>query len=207
MNKPRFSMRYTALVNRAAAIAKREGGDLIERRHLLTALCAMAPKLLNRLVGRDQLYFVGELPLEDVSSSLEPCKMAFSRESYRVLSLYGGVLGKIVESTDATLIDLHHVGAALLMDEASDSPVLELLGANGISINKTAVMDALKRIGRSGLRKGKQRQIYRAVADIRKRMQAGVVGQDAAISTICDSLLGNWLLLQKIAPRRSSLLL
>ena len=92
------------------------------------------------------------------------------------------------------MIDLHHVGAALLMDEASDSPVLELLGANGISINKTAVMDALKRIGRSGLRKGKQRQIYRAVADIRKRMQAGVVGQDAAISTICDSLLGNWLL-------------
>ena len=194
MNKPRFSMRYTALLNRAAAIAKHEAADLIERRHLLTALYVMAPKLLNRLVGRDQLYFVGELPLEEVSSRPEPCKMAFSREAYRVLSLYGGVLGKIVESIDATLIDLHHVGAALLMDETPDSPVLELLGANGISINKTAVMNALKRIGRNGLKKGKQRQVYRAVANIRKRMQDGVVGQDAAISTICDCLLGKWLL-------------
>ena len=194
MNKPRFSMRYTALLNRAAAIAKQEGDDLIERRHLLTALYAMAPKLLNRLVGRDQLYFVGELPLEDVSNGFEPCKMAFSRESYRVLSLYGGVLGKIVESTDATVIDLHHVGAALLIDDAPDNPVQELLGTNGISINKTAVMDALTRICRNGLKKGQQRQVYRAVANIRKRMQNGVVGQDAAISTICDSLLSNWLL-------------
>ncbi len=194
MNKPRFSMRYTALLNRAVAIAKQEGDDLIERRHLLTALYVMAPKLLNRLVGRDQLYFVGELPLEDVSNGFEPCKMAFSRESYRVLSLYGGVLGKIVDSTDATVIDLHHVGAALLIDDAPDNPVQELLGTNGISINKTAVMDALTRICRNGLKKGKQRQVYRAVANIRKRMQNGVVGQDAAISTICDSLLSNWLL-------------
>ena len=134
MNRPRFSIRYTALLNRAAAIARHEGGDLIERRHLLTALCAMAPRLLNRLVGRDQLFFVGEFPLEEVGGSLEPCKMAFSRESYRVLSLYGGVLGKIVEATDATLVDLHHVGAALLVDDDPDSPVHELLGANGISV-------------------------------------------------------------------------
>ncbi len=194
MNRPRFSMRYTALLNRAAAIARHEGGDLIERRHLLTALCAMAPRLLNRLVGRDQLFFVGEFPLEEVGGSLEPCKMAFSRESYRVLSLYGGVLGKIVEATDATLVDLHHVGAALLVDDDPDSPIRELLGANGISVNRTAVMDTLRRIGRNGLKKGWQRQVYRAVANIHQRMQDGVVGQEAAISTICDSLLGNWLL-------------
>ena len=56
MNKPKFSVRYTALVNRAAAVAKHEGDSLIERRHLLAALCAMSPKLLNRLLGRNQLY-------------------------------------------------------------------------------------------------------------------------------------------------------
>lgn len=32
MNKPKFLVRYTALVNRAAAVAKHEGGIWIERR-------------------------------------------------------------------------------------------------------------------------------------------------------------------------------
>ncbi len=193
MNKPKFSVRYTALVNRAAAVAKHEGDSLIERRHLLAALCAMSPKLLNRLLGRNQLFFVGELPFQDVSS-LEPCKMAFSREAYRVLSIYGGVLGKVVEATDANLIDIHHVGAALLIDDCPDSPVHELLSANGLSINNAKVMESVKRIGRSSVRKRRERDVYRAVANIRKQMLDGVVGQDVATSRICDSLLGNWLL-------------
>lgn len=193
MNKPKFSVRYTALVNRAAAVAKHEGDSLIERRHLLAALCAMSPKLLNRLLGRNQLFFVGELPFQDVSS-LEPCKMAFSREAYRVLSIYGGVLGKVVEATDANLIDIHHVGAALLIDDCPDSPVHELLSANGLSINNAKVMESVKRIGRNSVRRRRERDVYRAVANIRKQMLDGIVGQDMATSRICDSLLGNWLL-------------
>lgn len=193
MNKPKFSVRYTALMNRAAGVAKHEGGSLIERRHLLAALCAMSPKLLNRLLGCNQLFFVGELPFQDVSS-LEPCKMAFSREAYRVLSIYGGELGKVVEATDANLIDIHHVGAALLIDDFPDSAVRELLSANGLSVNNAKVMESVKRIGRSGARKRREREIYRAVANIRKQMLAGVVGQDVATTRICDSLLCNWLL-------------
>ena len=193
MNKPKFSVRYTALMNRAAAVAKHEGGALIERRHLLAALCAMSPKLLNRLLGRNQLFFVGELPFQDVSG-LEPCKMAFSREAYRVLSLYGGVLGKVVEATETTLIDIHHVGAALLIDDCPDSPVHELLSANGISVNNDKVMERVKRIGRDGVKKRREREVYRTVANIRKRMLDEVVGQDVAISRICDSLLANRLL-------------
>ena len=193
MNKPKFSVRYTALMNRAAGVAKHEGGSLIERRHLLAALCAMSPKLLNRLLECNQLFFVGELPFQDVSS-LEPCKMGFSREAYRVLSIYGGLLGQVIEATDAYLIDIHHVGAALLIDDSPDSPVRELLSANGLSVNNAKVMESVKRIGRSGARKRREREIYRAVANIRKQMLAGVVGQDVATSRICDSLLYNWLL-------------
>jgi len=36
MNRPTFSMRYAALLNRAAVIARHEGGDLIERRRIQT---------------------------------------------------------------------------------------------------------------------------------------------------------------------------
>lgn len=193
MNKTKFSTKYTALINRAAAIAKKEGGAQIERRHLLAALCAMAPKLLNRLVGRNQLYFVGELPFQDVSS-LEPCKIAFSSAAYRVLSIYGGVLGKVVEATDANLIDIHHVGAALLIDDSADSPVQEWLNANGLSLNKAEVIERVKRLGRKGAKKRSEREIYRAVANIRMQMLDGIVGQEHAVSKVCDSLLGNWLL-------------
>ncbi len=193
MNKPKFSIRYTVLINRAAAIAKHEGSAMIERRHLMAALCEMAPKLLNRLLGRNQLFFVSELPSQG-ESNLDPCKMAFSRETYRVLSLYGGVLGKVVEATDATLIDIHHVGAALLIDDCPDSPVHELLSANGLSVNNVEVMERVKRIGRGGVKKRREREVYRAVANIRKRMLDEVVGQDVAISRICDSLLANKLL-------------
>ena len=196
MNKTKFSTKYTALINRAAAIAKKEGGAQIERRHLLAALCAMAPKHLNRLVGRNQLYFVGELPFQDVSS-LEPCKIAFSSAAYRVLSLYGGVLGKVVEATDANLIDIYHVGAALLIDDSADSPVQEWLNANGLSLNKAEVIERVKRLGRKGAKKRSEREIYRAVANIRMQMLDGIVGQEHAVSKVCDSLLGNWLLPQE----------
>lgn len=36
MNRPRFSMRHAALLNRAAAIARHEGDDLTERRRIQT---------------------------------------------------------------------------------------------------------------------------------------------------------------------------
>ena len=193
MNKPKFSMRYNVLINRAAAIAKHEGGALIERRHLMAALCGMAPKLFNRLLGRKQLLFVGELPINDIGG-LDAFKMAFSREAYRVLSMFGGILGKVIEETDATMVDIQHVAAALLLDDCPDSPVYELLSVNGISVNKATVMEALKRIGGNGIKRRKERQVYRTVANIRKRLTDGVVGQGAAISKICDSLLGNWLL-------------
>ena len=193
MNKTKFSTKYTALISRAAAIAKMEGGAQIERRHLLAALCAMSPKLLNRLLGCNQLYFVGELPFQDVSS-LEPCKMAFSREAYRVLSLYGGVLGRVVEATDANLIDIHHVGAALLIDDSPDSPVSELLAVNGITVDKAAVFEALRRMSGKGAKRRREREVYRAVGNIRKQMTDEVVGQEQAVDKVCDSMLANWLL-------------
>ena len=195
MKKPKFTARYTALIKRASAIAKHEGESMIERRHLLTALYGMAPKLFNRLLGRkQQLMFVGESPLNEVDV-LEPCSMAFSSEAYRVLSLFGGWLGKVVEETDAQVIDLPHVATALILDDSSDSPVREWLCANGLVVDKASVMDSLKRITSNGKR-DTERQTYRAVANIRKRMLAGVVGQEAAISKICDALLWNWLVPQ-----------
>ena len=192
MKKPQFTTRYTTLINRASAIAKHEGEAMIERRHLMAALCGMAPKLLNRLLGCKHLMFVGELTLGDAGVE-EPCVMAFSSEAYRVLSLFGGWLGKVVEETDTQEIDLPHVATALILDDSSDSPVRELLSANGLCVDKAAVMNALKRIMRNGSKRDKDRQVYRAVTNIRKRMLADVVGQEVAISKICDSLLGNWL--------------
>ena len=191
MKKPKFTARYTALINRASAIAKHEGGTMIERRHLMVALQGMAPKLFNRLLGCKQLMFVGEVPFNDVGV-VEPCSIAFSSEAYRVLSLFGGWLGKVVEETDTQVIDLPHLAGALILDDSIDNPVRELLCANGHVVDKASVMDSLKRITSNGKR-DTERQTYRAVADIRKRMLADVVGQEAAISKICDSLLGNWL--------------
>lgn len=192
MNKPKFSKKYTAMINRAVAIARHDGAALIERRHLITAICGMAPKLFSRLLGCKQLMFVGELPLNAVVN-LEPCKIPFSRESYRVLSVFGGCLGKVMDEIEASEVELQHVAAALILDDCPDSPVHELLSVNGISVNKAIVMEALKRIGRNGIKRRKERQVYRTVASIRKRLMDGVVGQGAAISKICDSLLGNWL--------------
>lgn len=195
MKNPKFTARYTAMINRASAIARHEGKAMIERRHLMEALYGMAPKLLNRLLGRKQLMFVGEHPLDEVGA-VEPCAMSFSSEAYRVLSLFGGWLGKVAEETDTQIIDLSHVAAALILDDNSDSPIRELLSANGLSVDKVAVMNALKRIVRSGSKKDTDRQIYRSVANIRKRSLTDVVGQEMAISKICDSLLGNWLVPQ-----------
>lgn len=192
MNKPKFTTRYTALIKKAAAIAKYEGKSIIERHHLMLALQKMAPKLFNRLLGCKQLMFVGEVPFNEVGV-VEPCSIAFSSEAYRVLSLFGGYLGKVVEDADAHVIDLAHVAVALILDDSADSPVRELLSANGLAVDKVSVMDALKRITRNN-KKDTDRQIYRAVVNIRKRMLAEVVGQEAAISKICDSLLGNWLI-------------
>lgn len=192
MKKPKFTTRYTALIKKAAAIAKYEGKSIIERHHLMLALQKMAPKLFNRLLGCKQLMFVGEVPFNEVGV-VEPCSIAFSSEAYRVLSLFGGYLGKVVEDADAHVIDLPHVAVALILDDSADSPVRELLSANGLAVDKVSVMDALKRITRNN-KKDTDRQIYRAVVNIRKRMLAEVVGQEAAISKICDSLLGNWLI-------------
>ena len=194
MNKPKFSKRYTALVNLAASIAKRDGDTLIERRHLMLALCTMAPKLFYRLLGHRQMYIVGALPSKGADEGLESSTMGFSREAYRVLSMFGGVLGKVVEETDAAMVDIQHVAAALLLDDCQDSPIHELLGVNGLSVNKATVMEAIKRMGRNGTKRHAARRVYRAVAKIRKRLTDGVVGQEAAISKICDSILGNWLL-------------
>ena len=192
MKKPKFTTRYTALIKKAAAIAKYEGKSIIERHHLMLALQKMAPKLFNRLLGCKQLMFVGEVPFNEVGV-VEPCSIAFSSEAYRVLSLFGGYLGKVVEDADAHVIDLPHVAVALILDDSANSPVRELLSANGLAVDKVSVMDALKRIARNN-KKDTDRQIYRAVVNIRKRMLAEVVGQEAAISKICDSLLGNWLI-------------
>lgn len=38
MKKPKFTTRYTALIKKAAAIAKYEGKSIIERHHLMLAL-------------------------------------------------------------------------------------------------------------------------------------------------------------------------
>ena len=193
MNKPKFSTKYSALINRAATIAKKEGGDLIERRHLFAAICGMVPKLFHRLLGLRKLIFVSDLPFQG-SCSKESSSVSFSAESYRLLSLYGGVLGKVAEATSATSIDIGHVAAALLVDDSADNPIRELLGANGISVDSAAVFEALRRMSRKGAKKRREREVYRAVGNIRRQMLDGVVGQEHAVSKVCDSLLGNWLL-------------
>lgn len=193
MDKPRFTKQYQALINTAAGIARKEGGVMIERRHLLIALNMVAPQLLKRLLGCRQLYFVEKIPsgISDIDVTNE---ITFSRESYKVLSLFGGILGKIIDSTGSAVADIEHVAAALLVDDSPDNFVRELLNANGLSVNKAAVLEALRRMGRKNEKRRQDRQVYQAVATIRKRMQERVIGQNEAISKICNTLLWHWLL-------------
>lgn len=193
MDKQKFSKQYHELINCAAGIAKKEGGGMIERRHLLIALNTIAPQLFKRLLGCRQLYFL-EKPLAEASDNDVKNSMAFSCESYKVLSLFGGILGKVIEATGGATVDIEHVAAALLIDDSPDNSVLELLNANGLSVNKTAVMEALRRMGRKSEKRRQNRQVYQAVSAIRNRMYERIIGQNAAITKICNSILWHWLL-------------
>ena len=196
MKKFNFTSNYLKLIKKAAVLAKQEGVALIERRHLWIALCAMNVKLINRLLGC-QRFFHPEDSLVKKVSDLEnsDCEVAFSRESYQTLSLFGGVLGGVMESSGAEDVDLRHIAAALLLDDSNKSPIRELLNVNGISVDKVNVLNALKNMEKNAAKKhGEVRKIYRSVEKVRKQMSDGIVGQGTAISKICDSLLGNWLL-------------
>lgn len=193
MNNPKFSKQYQTFMNKAAALAAGEGTALIGRRHLLTALARQSPGLLNRLLGCREVIFAESPP------ATGPCRAdvgvpSFSQEAYRVLSMAGGILGHVMEKTNGELVDLPHVAAALLLDQSPDSPVREILHANGLAVDTNQVMDALRRL-EGGNAKGASGclETYRAVSAIRKRLLEDVIGQEKAISSLCDSLLRHWL--------------
>jgi cell division protease FtsH len=187
-----FTKHYTALLRTAAAIAKHEGIEVIERRHLFGAIYKMSPKMFNRLLNRKDLIYPQIFPFDDIEDTFSG-KLSFSENAYRVLTLHGGYLGEVVESVGICPIDIQHIAAALLFDTDEQGPGKELLYANGIdpSSEKTAIIEVVKCM--CCPRKNElAKKALSKVSSIRKALQCKLVGQNSVIDQICTFLLNFW---------------
>lgn len=192
MSNWKFTDRYTALLNKAVAIAKNEGIALVERRHLFLAVRAIAPRMFNRLTGCKHLTFADKLPLGATIEDKES-ERSFSSETYRVLAVQGGVLGEVLEACGSNQVDIQHVGAALLLDTDDSGPVAEVMRANGINplADKLKIIDAVKKMSRLSKRSNIQ-DVIKKVSIVRQALLNSVIGQTTAINQICDALFGFW---------------
>ena len=195
MNKTsphKYSDRYLTMLGKAAGIAAADNSPRIERKHLFSAINEMSPRLFCRLLGRKELIYANGLPLKcGKGDSANVTK--FSSETYRVLSLHGGVLGKVIGSIGICPVDIHHVAAALLLDPDENSPIRELMQINGIDPQaaKPSIIEAVMACGHS--RNDKHvKEILTKVNYIRDYLREKLIGQDEAIQKVCDAIFDFW---------------
>lgn len=187
-----FSKQYRAMLNKAAGMAAAEGSSQIERKHLFSAICALSPKVFCRLLGRKDILHANGLPMADVASgSVEG--VVFSGETYRVLSLCGGVLGEVMKAAGKGPADICHVAAALLLDTDEQGPVREFLQVNGIDQTaiRRQVLSAVGKMGRSH-RPYAHRAVLKKVNLVRAMLHQRIVGNDRALERICNSMFDFW---------------
>ena len=187
-----FTKQYNALLRKAVTFAVGEGATIIERKHLFSAICDMAPRLFCRLLGRKTLLYAEGLPIKE--GSADPDKeLAFSSGSYRVLSLSGGVLGEVMKAVGACCVNVQHVAAALLLDADDTGPVQEFLLVNGVdqASARPGIIDAVGRMSRAHRRNG-GRDALKKVNSVRAMLLERIIGQDDAIDSICDALFEFW---------------
>ena len=193
MNTPHaFSKRYEALLRKAVERAGRGRPPLLERKHLVSAVRDLAPRMFHRLLGRRHLYFTEELPFSDEGGKATG-EVAFSAGAYRVLSLHGGVLGEVMDAMGAVPIDIQHVAAALLLDSDEQGPVREWLRMNAIEpdARKAAILDAARKMGRVRAQ-GKAKDVLKKIARVRDALRSRIVGQEQAIDPLCTALWQFW---------------
>lgn len=187
-----FSKRYEVLLHKAVERAGRERPPLLERKHLVSAVRDLDPRMFHRLLGRRSLYFTEELPLSGEEGK-PTGEVAFSAGAYRVLSLHGGVLGEVMDDMGAVPVDIQHVAAALLLDSDEQGPVREWLRMNAIDpdARKAGILDAARKMGR-GRAQGKAKEVLKKIGRVRDALRSRIVGQEQAIDPLCTALWQFW---------------
>lgn len=190
--QPTFSKRYEALLRKAEERAGRGRPPLLERKHLVSAVRDLDPRMFHRLLGCRHLYFTEELPFPDEEAK-PTGDVPFSAGAYRVLSLHGGVLGEVMDAIGAVPIDIQHVAAALLLDSDEQGPVREWLRMNAIDpvARKAGILDAVRKMGRARAR-GKDKEILKKTGYVRDALRSQIVGQEQAIDQMSTALWQFW---------------
>jgi hypothetical protein len=149
-----YTPRYVEVMEYAQDLAKGRDepnfDDLVTVYDLLTAVCAVHPKAFSELLGKNCAVFnyndfiaeyygiEDEFSEEDVDDESQ-WTVRYSSEVDRYLSLYGGIMSKMLESFPSVdmKIDSLHIAGTLLWDMMPS--VRDVLEVNGINYSQEQV--------------------------------------------------------------------
>ena len=193
---PPYSSEYSQVIESAIARAQFQKDTIVRIRHLLEATCALHPNAIRHILGRETLAFP---KLYDPPPPTAPVKsITFSSEVDRVLSLYGGSLGELVDQFGAPVpIDAMFIAAALFLHPRG--PALDFLNVNGLSEKAqgydAAIRAALQKYADEIQRKQiaeRLPQRFKSLRTIRQAMSDGCFGQGKAIDAVVAAIGAFW---------------
>lgn len=211
-----YTPRYVEVMEYAQDLAKGRDepnfDDLVTVYDLLTAVCAVHPEAFSELLGQKCATFNYKDFIAEYYGDVNECSGAelhvveqppvrYSSEVDRYLSLYGGIMSKMLESFPSVdmKIDSLHIAGALLWDMTPG--VKDMLNVNGIDYSqeriRSIVTDSLRRAyckeqeKLAGARISEQME---KIGEIKAFLQKRCFGQDAAIEEIILQLSMFWTL-------------
>lgn len=188
-----FTKRYHEILRVAERLASCESATCVHTRHIFWACIGVGgKKIFNTLLGRRKLVMQDVMRLNgDAKIQTERQDIPFSSEVWRMLSLHGGELGRVMSETEQSKVDVAHVAAALVL---ADGSLKELLSVNGVDAHheRDGILERVKRLATDGKR-DTGREVARKVAGLRAALLERLVGQECAINQVCDVLYSAWL--------------
>ena len=193
---PPYSPEYNQVIDSAIARAQSENDTVVRAQHLLETMCSLHPRTISRILGKEPLAFP---KLYDPPPPKPPAKsITFSSEVDRVLSLYGGSMGDLIDQLGATVsIDATYIAAALFLHPKG--PVLDFLNVNGISEKAQGYDAAIRTALRKHADEIQRQQIaarlperFKSLRAIRQALSAGCFGQDKAIAAAVAAIGAFW---------------
>jgi hypothetical protein len=210
-----YTPRYVEVMEYAQElVCKRDKpfADLVTMYDVFTAVCAVHPEAFSELLGQkcatfNQKDFIAE-HYGDVNESsdaeldvAEQPPVRYSSEVDRYLSLYGGIMHKMLESFPSVdmKIDSLHIAGSLLWDMMPG--VKDMLEVNGINYSQEQVKAIVTETLRRNYCKEQQNSATSRIVDqmekiseIKDFLRERCFGQDAAIEEIILQLSMFWTL-------------
>ena len=210
-----YTPRYVEVMEYAQDLAyKRDEPyeDLVTMYDVFTAVCAVHPEAFSELLGQKCATFNYKDFIAEYYGDVNECSDAelhvaeqppvrYSSEVDRYLSLYGGIMDKMLESFPSVdmKIDSLHIAGALLWDMMPG--VKDVLEVNGINYSQEQVRSIVSESLRLRYCREQEELVssrigeqMEKIGEIRKYLRERCFGQDAAIEEIILQLSMFWTL-------------